>query len=154
MVFVDVDGVLNSAATRAAGDSRCPDAPRTIRHAPDAAMVQHLAHFVRASEAATGRRCTLVLSSTWRLRPDAVEAVEFALARAGLRVDGVTPDYSAAGTSDLIDGLWGSMDAPLNVVPAAKSGDRVDEIFSVVAKTQGGRGGCWSCISRICTSQY
>lgn len=148
-LFLDVDGVLNSSATRSAGDERCPEAPRTVRHAPDAAMVAHLQRLVRNSEAATGRSCVIVLSSTWRLRPDAVEAVEVALEGAGLFVESATPDYSAAGTADLIDGLFGAMDAPASAVQAASSGDRVDEIFSVVQRAGGGRGGCWLAVDDL-----
>ncbi|KAH8060551.1 serine/threonine kinase [Aureococcus anophagefferens] len=114
-VFLDIDGVLNSAKTRAEGDAAFPDADTPARHAPDPAMVARLARAIRDGERRTGRGCRLVLSSTWRLRGDALEAAEAALGRAGLGVDAVTPDYSAAGTENLIDGLFNAMDTPNNV---------------------------------------
>ncbi|KAH8070966.1 serine/threonine kinase [Aureococcus anophagefferens] len=143
-VFLDIDGVLNSAKTRAEGDAAFPDADTPARHAPDPAMVARLARAIRDGERRTGRGCRLVLSSTWRLRGDALEAAEAALGRAGLGVDAVTPDYSAAGTENLIDGLFNAMDTPNNVVPNEAAGDRVDEIFSVVNRLGlRKRGGVW-----------
>ena len=143
-VFLDIDGVLNSAKTRAEGDAAFPGADTPARHAPDPAMVARLARAIRDGERRTGRGCRLVLSSTWRLRGDALEAAEAALGRAGLGVDAVTPDYSAAGTENLIDGLFNAMDTPNNVVPNEAAGDRVDEIFSVVNRLGlRKRGGVW-----------
>ena len=148
-VFLDVDGVLNSARTRAEGDARLGlEAAQILRHEPDPEMLDNLARVVRESEARTGRAARLVLSSTWRLRSDALESVEGALRRYGLEVEAVTPDYSAEGQARYVDGLFEALDTPNNVVPNSETGDRVDEIFSVVAKLRA-RQGCWIAIDDL-----
>ena len=75
-IFLDVDGVLNSRATRDRGDAQTPNAPIASRHAPDRELVQTLSTLMREAEKKTGREGKIVLSSTWRLKPETTEAVE------------------------------------------------------------------------------
>ena len=65
-IFLDVDGVLNSRATRDRGDAQTPTAPIASRHAPDPVLVQTLSTLMREAENKTGREGKIVLSSTWR----------------------------------------------------------------------------------------
>ena len=142
-VFLDVDGVLNNATSRAAGDERKPDAPMCERHAPDTNLVQNLAQLMRDAEAQTGREGKIVLSSTWRLKPETAEAVEVKLREAQLAIDGVTPDYGPEATTTLVDANLSSFtEGAITLVPTASEGgglDRVDEIFSEIRRRKLGR---------------
>ena len=92
ILFLDVDGVLNSLRTRTAG----LDAGRSAFDSglPDAEHLALLARLVNT----TG--CQLVLSSTWRYNPEDEEAIEAALKSAGIRpLYGATPYSSATGSS-------------------------------------------------------
>jgi len=89
IIFCDVDGVLNSRASREDGD-----------HMPTA---EHLSNLVHAAQG-----CTLVLSSTWRLDPVLAVPLAAVLESVGLRVYSKTPDLEATSSGDRVDEilLW------------------------------------------------
>ena len=87
ILFLDVDGVLNSRRTRETGD-----------HLPADEPVENLRRIVDATQ-----RCTIVLSSTWRLDAQQREALAAVLAMSGLSFSSVTPDLEAAHTGDRVD---------------------------------------------------
>ena len=75
-VFLDIDGVLNSAKTRAEGDAAFPGADTPARHAPDPAMVARLADRQRLTSdqlvaasldslADDDASCDVVFDKTW-----------------------------------------------------------------------------------------
>lgn len=85
-IFLDVDGVLNSQQSRAYGD-----------HLPTAASLELVARVVAAAAAAGLGQGRIVLSTTWRLRPDSLSRVQHALGSVGLQVHACTPDLEGAG---------------------------------------------------------
>ena len=87
---MDVDGVLNSEASREGGD-----------HMPAADLMRNLSQVVDA----TGVQ--IVLSSTWRLEGPSKRAIELALGRQGLRVLSSTADLKIFG--DRVDEILGWM---------------------------------------------
>ena len=90
IIFLDVDGVLNSRVTRERGD-----------HWPDQTMLSHLRALVAGAGGAG-----VVLSSTWRLDESLRAAVATALAEHGLSVDGCTPDFETPATGDRVDEIF------------------------------------------------
>jgi hypothetical protein len=80
LLFLDIDGVLNSQQTREGGD-----------HMPAEALLDTLARVVHAASAC------IVLSSTWRLEEHTNRAVQLALACHQLRLIGSTPDLAIYG---------------------------------------------------------
>lgn len=77
-----------------------------------------------------------------------MEAAEAALGRVGLSIERITPDYSAKGSENLVDGIFSAMDTPAHVAHNVSSGDRVDEVFSIVNK-HSARHGCWIAIDDL-----
>ena len=137
--------MLNNRATRDRGDAQAPDAPIALRHAPDRELVQTLSTLMREAEKKTGREGKIVLSSTWRLKPETTEAVEARLKDVDLKIDGVTPDYGPEATTSLVDANLSSFtEGATTLVPTAAEGgglDRVDEIFSYLKRRKVDR--CW-----------
>ena len=81
IVFLDVDGVLNTE------DTRC-----RIGGDLDRELIGHLLHIVRSTKAA------IVLSTTWRLTPGLEQRVRRALVTQGIPDPiGATPDLSLTG---------------------------------------------------------
>ena len=64
--------------------------------------VQTLSTLMREAEKRTGREGKIVLSSTWRLKPETTEMVEARLKDVDLTIDGVTPDYGPEATTSLV----------------------------------------------------
>jgi len=93
LVFLDVDGVLNSRHTRAEGD----DSPHPELIARIARIVHH--KYKSPSHPKVSSHGRVVLSSTWRLNPHHREQVRAALSAHGVILD-------ASDTPDL-EGLYG-----------------------------------------------
>jgi len=97
LLFLDVDGVLNSQVTRTIGDDGTwSDAP-----APE------LLGRVRLIVDRTGAE--VVLSSTWRLEEAKRREVEEALEAQGVRIVGATPDHTVFG--DRVDEIMAWLQA-------------------------------------------
>ena len=80
IIFLDVDGVLNSQASRESMGNDLPSAK----------CLAHLAHLVNETDSA------LVLSSTWRFEADDVVVLEDALQQIGIGpIFGATPYWGA-----------------------------------------------------------
>lgn len=92
LLFLDVDGVLNSGESRAPGRDAGPD-----WDAPQPAMLASLAWVVKRTAA------EIVVSSTWRLQDEQYERLRQALAAHGLRVVGATDDLSTTMRHDRPD---------------------------------------------------
>ena len=106
VLFLDIDGVLNSQESRRAGDDqRVPGQKLYMSQLPTEAMLANLAHVARA--AGPLRIC---LSSTWRCSPDTRAAVVEALRSVGLALAGDTPDFETICQGDRVDeiihALW------------------------------------------------
>ena len=99
LLFLDVDGVLNSQATREDGD-----------HLPAPMLLDNLARIVEC----TGTQ--IVLSSTWREREHTLRAVELALASRQLTLLSSTPDLTTTG--DRVDEILQWMQQPELAVEA------------------------------------
>ena len=105
-----------------------PDAPIALRHAPDRELVQTLSTLMREAERKTGREGKIVLSSTWRLKPETTEAVEARLKDVDLKIDGVTPDYGPEATTSLVDANLSSFtEGATTLVPTAAEGGGLDQ---------------------------
>ncbi len=74
ILFLDVDGVLN----------RCGRSP--VRLEPD--LLANLVKIVESTD------CQIVLSSTWRVMPNAMIELTAALSDLGLVIHGMTPDLA------------------------------------------------------------
>lgn len=85
IIFVDIDGVLNSQQTRVDG------------HLPAPHLLDNLKHVVESTNA------ELVMSSTWRLELHTRRAAESAVASRGLAFVGSTPDMSHSCSGDRVD---------------------------------------------------
>jgi len=151
IVFLDVDGVLNNAETRSRGDATLPGAPLWQRHAPDRGLVKNFEALLKRAEEKTGRRASVVLSSTWRLEPKTLEAVEARLRERKIEVDGATPDYSPRSNAQRTDAIFSVFSEGATMIPPMDAaGDRVDEIFSVLAKKGAdGKGACWVAVDDV-----
>ena len=88
IIFLDIDGVLNSRSTRENGD-----------HLPDDALLSNLKHAIMHAH----RSCLIVLSSTWRLDEALRRPLAEHLLRAGLSIYGFTPDLEKEHTGDRVD---------------------------------------------------
>ena len=85
IIFLDVDGVLNSRASREASETDLPDS----------ACLDRLKRIVKATGSA------IVLSSTWRFSADDERAIETALHLAGIGpLYGATPHWGAVGSAE------------------------------------------------------
>jgi hypothetical protein len=89
VVFLDIDGVLNSCESRATGD-----------HDLAPPLVAHLEYLVTATAA------EIVLSSTWRLEPLLEQQVRETLAWRGMELRGKTPDMESTGLGDRVDEIF------------------------------------------------
>ena len=92
------DGVLNSKASReilGGEDLHFADSP-------SAQLLHDLAKIVRSTKA------QIVVSSTWRLRPETMERLRVYLEMVGLDILDVTPDLESSGRGDRVDEilLW------------------------------------------------
>eukprot|EP00040_Diaphanoeca_grandis_P043919 m.269495 g.269495 ORF g.269495 m.269495 type:complete len:241 (+) comp84593_c0_seq1:386-1108(+) len=116
IVFLDVDGVLNSGITRAIRVSpqerffnnfkvMCGVSRRQtsrLSHTPHPDLVANLKHIITQTNA------KIVLSSTWRLIPETLEELRDVLKRHGLEAIGSTQDLEGAMKGDRVDEimLW------------------------------------------------
>ena len=93
LIFLDVDGVLNCAASRAAAVNLYLTDKITSKQklAADAAAPSLLSNLDMIVQQ-TGAKC--VLSSTWRLEESTRAAVEARLSEYGIELCGVTPEAS------------------------------------------------------------
>lgn len=98
-IYLDVDGVLNSAASRG---------PAKETHNPTAAALGHVAAIAARGASAGLGECRVVLSSTWRLQQSSLKRVSDALASVGLAIYSCTPDLEASCRGDRVDEclLW------------------------------------------------
>lgn len=80
-LFLDVDGVLN----------RCDKSPSRLEFD----LLANLARIVAATD------CGIVLSSTWRLNPSALEELALAFEACGLAIAGMTPDLCGLSESGI-----------------------------------------------------
>ncbi len=80
-LFLDVDGVLN----------RCDKSPSRL----ESDLLANLARIVAATD------CGIVLSSTWRLNPSALEELALAFEACGLAIAGMTPDLCGLSESGI-----------------------------------------------------
>ena len=95
LIFLDVDGVLNSRASRDTGD-----------HLPADEPLAHLVHLMSSLQCGT-----IVLSSTWRLDAQLREALHRVLAIEGLSFVSVTPDLEITHTGDRVDEIMAWLSA-------------------------------------------
>ena len=110
LLFLDVDGVLNSQATRENGD-----------HMPAPELLDNLASIVRTTSS------KIVLSSTWRLEGHSRHAVEHALASRNIKLLDSTADLTCRG--DRVDEVLAWMtDHPEYAVQAWIAVDDMDLI--------------------------
>lgn len=93
LLFLDIDGVLNSQNTREEGD-----------HMPADVLLDNLAHIVQAT-----LDTQIVLSSTWRLEEHNRRAVQFALGSRQLTLLSSTPDLETFG--DRVDEILAWMNS-------------------------------------------
>ena len=94
IIFLDVDGVLNSKVSRDTGN-----------HLP---AEEHLDNLVRICTSVHAG--TIVLSSTWRLDSDARDALAHVLASVGLAFISATPDFSVSCKGDRVDEILSWLD--------------------------------------------
>ena len=87
IIFLDVDGVLNSKVSRDTGN-----------HLPAEEPLDNLVRICTSVHAGT-----IVLSSTWRLNSDARDALAHVLASVGLAFISATPDFSVSCKGDRVD---------------------------------------------------
>lgn len=87
IIFLDVDGVLNSKVSRDTGD-----------HLPASEPLDNLVHIISSVHAGT-----IVLSSTWRLDSLQRNALAHVLASVGLAFISATPDFSVSCKGDRVD---------------------------------------------------
>ena len=99
ILFLDIDGVLNSQASRRTGDAqRVPGQELYMSQLPTEEMLANLADVARAAGP-----LQIVLSSTWRCSPDTRAAVVEALRSVGLTLAGDTPELEASCRGDRVD---------------------------------------------------
>ena len=99
IIFLDIDGVLNSQASRRAGGDALEqgELPTFESQLPTADMLALLAEIARSSP------LRIVLSSTWRCKPDTRAAVVESLRTVGLELSGDTPELEALCRGDRVD---------------------------------------------------
>ena len=92
IVFLDIDGVLNSRVSRENGD-----------HLPDPAMLSNLKLAMQQVP-----NCLIVLSSTWRLDSTLARPLRDVLSSEGLSITDFTPDLEKLHIGDRVDEiiLW------------------------------------------------
>ena len=97
VIFLDVDGVLNSRASREAASS----------DAPPPEIMEHLKFLVDNTQS------KIILSSTWRLVDHKRHQLENLFLQYGLSVNGSTPDLEKVAKGDRVDEifLWLEMHA-------------------------------------------
>eukprot|EP00937_MAST-01D_sp_MAST-1D-sp2_P000688 g688.t1 len=102
VIFLDVDGVLNSEVTRKriGGDLAKP-------------LIANLRLVVRQTKA------HVVLSTTWRLTPQLEERVRHALQAINVTPIGSTPDLEARGQGDRVDEIHAWLKAHERSAPPA-----------------------------------
>ena len=100
VLFLDIDGVLNSQASRRAGGDALEqgELPTFESQLPTAEMLALLAEIARAVAP-----LRIVLSSTWRCKPDTRAAVVESLRTVGLELSGDTPELEARCRGDRVD---------------------------------------------------
>ena len=100
VLFLDIDGVLNSQASRRAGGDALEqgELPTFESQLPTAEMLALLAEIARAVAP-----LRIVLSSTWRCKPDTRAAVVESLRTVGLELSGDTPELEALCRGDRVD---------------------------------------------------
>jgi len=133
VVFLDVDGVLNSRATRENGD-----------HDPHPALVAELARLVNECHA------HVVLSSTWRLETKNFERVSGALQESGISILDVTPDLESTCTGDRVDEIrtWLRTNAWRDV----RAWIAIDDMDLIMMNPTGLRSSCFVRTSdEVCT---
>jgi hypothetical protein len=94
VIFLDVDGVLNSKATRAT-ENKAKLSGGTSGIAPS--LLAHLQEIVKQTGA------YVVVSSTWREVPEKLAELTKALADCKIRIIGNTPTLEAQGMGDRVD---------------------------------------------------
>eukprot|EP00927_Polykrikos_kofoidii_P009919 TRINITY_DN14173_c1_g1_i1.p1 TRINITY_DN14173_c1_g1~~TRINITY_DN14173_c1_g1_i1.p1 ORF type:complete len:240 (-),score=50.42 TRINITY_DN14173_c1_g1_i1:48-767(-) len=100
IVFLDVDGVLNSKKTRRLR-FREDYAVMGLDDAPSPEMVDNLVYIVEQTCA------EIVLSSTWRLLQNKCDEIEQVLGARGLKLRGLTPDHKQdGGTGSRVDEIF------------------------------------------------
>jgi len=101
LIFLDVDGVLNSQESRQAADGSAQRIQTLClahdRSGVDHELLQHLLYVVRRTRAA------IVLSSTWRLHDDKRKDLTTELEKLNIKVLGATPDLEQMGAGDRVD---------------------------------------------------
>ena len=97
VIFLDVDGVLNSRNSRDATNSDVPP--------PD--IMENLKFLIDNTQ------CKIILSSTWRLADHKRHQLEHLFLQYGLSVNGSTPDLEKVAKGDRVDEilLWLEMRA-------------------------------------------
>ena len=86
LLFLDVDGVLNSRTSREDGD-----------HLPTDTALDYLSLICRETS------CSIILSSTWRLDSSLLGALKMTLRLHGLEIAGCTPDLEKDCRGDRVD---------------------------------------------------
>ena len=107
VLFLDIDGVLNSQASRRAGGDALEqgELPTFESQLPTAEMLALLAEIARAAP------LRIVLSSTWRCKPDTRAAVVESLRTVGLELSGDTPELEALCRGDRVDEILACLPA-------------------------------------------
>ena len=92
IIFLDIDGVLNTRSSRDDGD-----------HLPVQECLDNLAHIIKHAH-----RPSIVLSSTWRLDSTLLSALKKVFDERGLEILDCTPDLEKGHTGDRVDEilLW------------------------------------------------
>ena len=97
IVFLDVDGVLNTQSSR----------ETDVNHLPPAEILQNLKFLVDSTQ------CKIILSSTWRLSDYKRSQLDHVFLQYGLQINGATPDLEKTAKGDRVDEilLWLEMHA-------------------------------------------
>lgn len=106
VLFLDVDGVLNSQESRALDQTHMPSADAL-------ANLDYIAH--------TTGPLRVVLSSTWRLDAELRQRLSEALRGIGIELAGDTPDHAATSSGDRVDeiisSLWQTCSSGNDILP-------------------------------------
>ena len=97
IVFLDVDGVLNTQSSR----------EEDVNHLPPPEFLQNLKFLVDSTQ------CKIILSSTWRLSEYKRSQLDHVFLQYGLAINGATPDLEKTAKGDRVDEifLWLEMHA-------------------------------------------
>lgn len=97
IVFLDVDGVLNTQSSR----------EEDVNHLPPPELLQNLKFLVDSTQ------CKIILSSTWRLSDYKRSQLDHVFLQYGLAINGATPDLEKTAKGDRVDEilLWLEMHA-------------------------------------------